>query len=43
MAEQDTMTRFAYNVLWIILAYLNACILALASRAEGYPGARTSV
>ena len=39
MAEQDTRTRFAYKMLWILLAYLNACILASNTAAEGDPGA----
>ena len=33
MAEQDTTTRFAYDVLWIVLAYLNSCISALTAAA----------
>ena len=37
------MTRFAYNMSWIVLAYLNACILTLMSEAEGGPGERTPV
>ena len=43
MAEQETMTWFTYDVLWIVSAYLNACILASMSVAEGGPGARTPV
>ena len=43
MADQETMTRFAYDVPWIILAYLNTCILTSTVVAEGDPGARTLV
>ena len=43
MAEQETTTRFAYKVSWIVSAYLNACILALTMAAEGDPGARIPV
>ena len=42
MAEQDTTTRFAYNNLWIVSVYLNACILALTAAVEGYLGARAN-
>ena len=28
MADQETTTRFAYDVSWIVSAYLNDCILA---------------
>ena len=38
MAEQKTTTQFAYDVLWIVSAYLNACILELTAMAEGDPG-----
>ena len=37
------MTRFAYDMLWIVSAYLNACILASMAAAEGYPGEPTPV
>ena len=40
MEEEETTMRFAYDVSWIVLAYLNACILAAA---EGDPGVRTPV
>ena len=43
MADQETMTRFAYDVLWIVLAYLNDCILASTAATEGDPGARILV
>ena len=43
MEEQETMTRFAYYMLWIVSAYLNACILASMAAAEGDPGERTPV
>ena len=43
VAEQDTTKRFAYDVSWIVLAYLNACILALTAAAKREPGARTLV
>ena len=33
MAEQETTKQFAYNVSWIVLAYLNACILASTAAA----------
>ena len=43
MAEQETMTRFAYDMLWIVLAYLSACILASMAAVEGGLGERTPV
>ena len=43
MADQETTTRFAYDVSWIVLAYLNACVLASTAAAEGDPGARIPV
>ena len=43
MAEKETTTRFAYDVSWTVLAYLNACILALTAVAEGDPEERTPV
>ena len=43
MAEQETMTQFAYHVSCIQSAYLNACILESTAAAEGDPGARTPV
>ena len=43
MVEQETTTRFAYDVAWIVSAYLNVCILASTGAAEGDPGARTPV
>ena len=43
MEKQETMTQFAYDVLWIVSAYLNACILELTAMAEGDPGAHTPV
>ena len=43
MADQETTTRFAYDVSWIVSAYLNACILASMAAAEGGPGARIPV
>ena len=41
MAEQETTTRFTYNVSWIISEYLSAYILALTAAADGDPGAHT--
>ena len=43
MAVQETTTRFTYNMSWIVLAYMNACILASTAAAEGDPGARILV
>ena len=43
MAEQDTTTWFVYDVLWIVLAYLNNCIFSLTAAVEGDPGAHTPV
>ena len=43
MAEQETTTRFDYDVSWIVSAYLNARILASTASTEGEPGARTQV
>ena len=43
MAEQDTTKRFAYDVSWIVSAYLNACILASTAAAEEEPEARIPV
>ena len=43
MAEQKTLTWFAYDVSWIVSTYLNACILASTAAAEGVPGVCTLV
>ena len=43
MAEQETAARFAYDVSWILSTYLNACILALTTAAEGDPGVHITV
>ena len=37
MAEQKTTTQFAYDVSWIVSAYLNACILLSTAAADGGP------
>ena len=34
MVEQETMKQLVYDVLWILSAYLNACILASMAAAE---------
>ena len=43
MAEQETTTWFAYDVSWIVSAYLNTYILASTAEMEGDPGVRTPV
>ena len=43
IADQETTTRFAYDMLWIVSTYLNTCILASTAASEGDPGARTPV
>ena len=43
MGEKEKTTRFVYDVSWILLAYLNTCVLALTAAAEGEPGACITV
>ena len=43
MVEQETTTRFAYDVSWIVSAFLNACILVSMAASEEYFGERTPV
>ena len=42
-AEQEATTQFAHDMLWIVSAYLNACILASTASVEGDLGARIPV
>ena len=41
MEDAESTTRFAYDVLWVVGRYLNACILAPSAARKGDPGART--
>ena len=43
IAKQEATTQFAYDLSWIVSAYLNACILALTTAVEGYLGVCTPV
>ena len=41
MEDADSTTCFAYDVLWVVGRYLNACVLASSTAGQGDPGART--
>ena len=41
MGDAESTTRFAYDVLWVVGRYLNACILDSLAAGQGDPGART--
>ena len=41
MEDAEATTRFAYDLLWVVGRYLNACVLASSAAGKGDLGART--
>ena len=41
MEDAEASTCFAYDMLWVVGRYLNACVLASSAAGQGDPGART--
>ena len=35
--DAEATTRFAYDVLWVVGRYLNACVLASSAAGQGDP------